>query len=103
MQKLLLVGRATADAEVVKAKKGDSFISFSLAANRYLGKEKGDEVQFYDCLIFGKGRTEIASTQIKKGTLIFLEGRPEAEAYLSKAGEAKARIKVMVDDWQLVK
>jgi single-strand DNA-binding protein len=104
MQKLLLLGRATGDAELVDAKNGKPFITFSLAVNRYLGKEKGEEAQFYDCMIFGKKESmKKGVAQIKKGAMLLLDGRPEAEAYLSKGGEAKAQIKVMVNEWQLLK
>ena len=103
MQKLLLLGRATKDAELIEAKSGKPFVAFSLAVNRYLGKERGEETQFYDCVIFTKSDVEKAATTIKKGDLIALDGRPEAEAYLTKEGEPKATLRVVTDDWQVIK
>ncbi len=103
MQKLILLGRATKDAELIDAKSGKQFAVFSLAVNRYLGKERGEEVQFYDCVVFSKKDVEKAGTLIKKGDLVAVDGRPEAEAYLSKEGEPKARLRVVTDDWQLIK
>src|SRR5689334_2704305 len=102
IQKLILLGRATKDAEAVQEK----FIAFSVAVNRYVGKPKTkdreQEVTFYECLSFGKEVSKRAAL-IKKGDLIVVEGRPEVEAYLSKEGEAKATLKVLVDDWQVLK
>ena len=103
MQKLILLGRATKDAELVDAKSGKQFVAFSLAVNRYLGKERGEETHFYDCVIFPKKDAAEKAEKIKKGDLVAAEGRPEAEAYLSKEGEPRARLKVIVDDWQAIK
>lgn len=103
MQKLFILGRATRDAEIISGKKGKDFAVFTIASNRYMGKEKGEEVTFYDVISFSEKGVKRAESDIKKGDLIFVEGRPEAEAYLSKDGEAKAKIKVVADNWQALK
>ncbi len=103
VQKLYLVGRATKDAEAFDAKSGKKFAVFSLAVNRFLGKEKEPEVNYYDCILFNEKVVAKAIEKIKKGDKLLIEGRPEAEAYLSKDNEPKAKLKVFVDDWQVLK
>ena len=106
-QQLLLVGRATKDGEVFESKKGKKFGAFSVAVNRYTdkdkkGKEKEEHTTFYEIVSFGK-RGEAVSEYIKKGDLMSVMGRPEAQAYLSKDGEAKAKLKVVAEKWQVLK
>lgn len=105
MQKLILMGHATHDAELIAAKKkgGKDFAKFGMAVNRYLGKDKGNEVTFYECLLFGEKSINSAKDKIKKGDLITVDGRPQAEAYLSKDGEAKANLVVLVDNFRVLK
>jgi single-strand DNA-binding protein len=103
MQKLILVGRAVKDAETFDTKKGKKFAVFTLAVNRYLGKEKGQEATFYDCVMFNDKTAEKVTERVKKGDVVLVEGRPDAEAYLSKENEPKAKLKVIVDDWQALK
>ena len=68
MQKLLLAGRATKDAEIIEGKKGN-FAIFSIAVNRVTSKdgEKGKEVSFYDIVCFGEERAKTVETFVKKG------------------------------------
>jgi single stranded DNA-binding protein len=103
MQKLILLGRATKDAEKIASKSGKGFAKFGMAVNRYLGTDKGSEVTFYECLVFGDKHAEKAAESIKKGDLLTLDGRPQAEPYLSKDGEAKAALTVVVNSWSLLK
>ncbi|MBN1916127.1 single-stranded DNA-binding protein [Candidatus Dojkabacteria bacterium] len=112
LQQLLLVGRATKDGKVHNSKKGKKFGTFSLAVNRYIEKadnkkgsskeEKKEETTFYEIVSFGK-KGEAVSERIRKGELIVVTGRPAAEAYLSKDGEAKAQLKVVARDWYVIK
>lgn len=103
MQKLILLGHATRDAENKEAKSGKDYATFGMAVNRYLGKEKGADTTFYECIVFGKKQVEKVAEKIKSGDLVLVTGRPEAEAYLSKEGEAKSKLTVFVDDWQALK
>jgi len=102
---LQVLGRATADAELQTSKKGKNFCRFSVAVNQKDGKEKNKEKTFfYEIVLFGK-RAENAAKLVKKADLIFAYGRPELEAYLTKgkSKEAKISLKILADDWQVLK
>lgn len=102
-QHITILGRATAAPQTFTDKNDKAYSTFSVAVNRYLGKEKGSATTFYDCLLFdSKGAGKLAE-KISKGSLIAVQGRPEAEGYLSKEGEAKAQLKVLVSSWRVLK
>lgn len=102
MQHLLLLGRSTKDAELIEGKSGRNFSVFSLAVNKYLGKERGEETTYYDCICFLSNADKLAET-VKSGDLVFIQGRPTAEAYINKDNEAVGKLKVIIDSWQVVK
>lgn len=101
LQQLLLMGRATKDAEVLDSKEGKKYARFSLAVNEYMSKTKESKSYFYNILIFNK--TSLNAEKIKKGDLVMVDGRPEVDAYLSNEGEIKGNIVVVANKWKLLK
>ncbi|MEI7580060.1 MAG: single-stranded DNA-binding protein [bacterium] len=99
-QQLMLVGRATKDAEALESKEGKKFAKFGLAINEYRGKDLDERTTFYNVLIFNKSQERIES--IKKGNLLYIQGRPDIDAYLSKSGEAKANLVMFADRWKVI-
>ena len=100
MQKLILVGRATKDAEVLTSKDGDKkYAAFSIAVNH----KSGDDwlPTYYECLYFGN--TEKLIERVKKGSTINIIGRPTPNAYINKNEEAVGGIKVFVDDYEALR
>lgn len=102
MQHLIVFGRAVKDSELLESKKGKKFAVFTVAVNRYLGKDKESEVTYYDCLCFLPSAEKLVE-KVKKGDRILVQGRPEAEAYTNKDNEAVGKLKVIVDSWDAVK
>lgn len=105
MQKLLLAGRATKDAELIEGKKGSNFAVFSVAVNRVTTKdgEKDKDVTFYDIVCFGEERAKLVETVVKKGDLVFVEGRPDIEVYMGKDKKPKGQLRVVAEKWQVIK
>jgi single-stranded DNA-binding protein len=96
-------GRAVADAETLKTKKDKIFTKFTVAVNEYLGEDKGEKAYFYDVLIFDK-TAAVAKEKIKKGDNLFIQGRPEVNAYLSKKDKKpKGSISVIANEWRVMK
>lgn len=100
MQQLLVLGRATKDAEVLESKEGKSYARFSLAVNEYVGKEKDEHTTFYNVLIFNK--TSANAQRIAKGSLVMVDGRPDVDAYISNDGDAKANLVVVANRWRVI-
>ena len=101
MQQLLIMGRATKNAEVLESKEGKKYARFSVAVNEYRGKENDERTTFYNVLIFNK--TSIGADKISKGDLVMVDGRPDTDAYISNDGEAKANLIVVADRWKVLK
>lgn len=96
MNKIELMGRATADVELQKSKDGKEYARFTLAVQRKLDKEKTD---FLDCVAFGK-LAEIISSYVKKGNRIIVCG--SIQTSIVEDAKAKTKTKytsIIVDDF----
>jgi single-stranded DNA-binding protein len=102
-QHITILGRATAEPKQFQGKNSKEYATFSVAVNRYLGKERGHVTTYYDCLLFDKHAKEKTIEKIKKGALIAIQGRPEADGYVTKEGEPKAQLKIVVNSWRVLK
>lgn len=101
MQQLLVMGRATKDAEVLESKEGKKYGRFSVAVNEYLGKDREARTTFFNVLVFNK--TSENTNKILKGDLVMVDGRPDVDAYISNEGEARANLIVIADRWKVLK
>ena len=102
IQHFIVVGRATKDSEVFESKKKTKYAKFSIAVNEYSKKDKEENASFYDVVVFANS-AKTPLDNIKKGDKILVQGKPEAEAYLSKDNEPKAKITVVADTWKVLK
>ncbi|MEB3189054.1 MAG: single-stranded DNA-binding protein [Snowella sp.] len=101
MQQLLIMGRATKNAEILESKEGKSYARFSVAVNEFVGSDREQKVTYYNCLVFN--RNSINAIKIQKGDLVMVDGRPDVDAYLSNEGEAKANLIVVADRFKVLK
>ena len=97
MNKIILTGRLTKDAELsFLPSVGISKISFSLAVERNYQKDKNNKkVDFVNCEMLGK-HTENLCQYVTKGKLIAVDGELNIEQY-EKDGEKRSYTKVKVD------
>ena len=69
-QKLIIIGRATADAKLQKSKKGDvEFATLGVAVN-----EGQDQTTFFDVTVFNRQRIAV-SNHVTKGRMVGVDGR----------------------------
>ena len=97
MNKILLSGRLTKDAELgYIAVTGTPKASFSLAVERAYQKDKHNKkVDFINCEMIGK-HTENLSKYLTKGKALMVEGELNIDNY-EKDGERRSFTKVKVD------
>ena len=97
MNKIILTGRTTKDAELSYLPGvGVAKMAFSLAVERNYQKDKNNKkVDFVNCEMLGK-HTENLSQYITKGKSILVEGELNIEQY-EKDGEKRSYTKVKVD------
>lgn len=102
MIKLQIVGNLGRDG-IVKDVNGKSVINFSVAhTERYrdsTGNQK-ERTTWVDCS-YWTDRTGVAP-YLKKGTLVYAEGIPTAEAFTTKDGAAGVALRLRVSNVQLL-
>ncbi len=100
--KVVLVGRLTRDPEF-KMVGSSSLVNFSIANGRtYVSNgEKKEETSFIDCEAWGK-LADIFKNYTKKGKQVLIEGRLKQSTWDTPDGKKASRIKVQVENMQLL-
>lgn len=91
MNKVILIGNLTKDIEL-KTSGETNYCRFSIAVKR-----KKDEVDFINCLAFGK-TAELLNQYCSKGSKISIVGRLEVSQYKGKNNENITSYDVIIED-----
>jgi len=74
------MGNVGSDPEIKTTEKGVKLARFSLASNK---KIKGEKITTWiNVTVFDERKIDFIAAYIKKGTKLFIEGEPQARAYL---------------------
>lgn len=87
MNKVILIGRLTADPEV-RYSQGEQSLCiarYRLAVNRKASKDREQEADFISCIAFGK-QGEFVEKYLFKGMKIAVTGRIQTGSYTDKDG-----------------
>ena len=82
MNKVILIGRLTADPDITTNTEGMTFSRFTLAVDRI----KKDEADFITCKGFGK-TAEFIGKYYKKGMKVAVVGRWQTGSYTKNTGD----------------
>ena len=98
MNKVILLGRMTKDPEVRYSQAAEpvAVVNFSIAVDRAFKKDGEQNVDFINCVCFGKRGENIANF-FKKGNKIAVSGRMQIDSYKDDAGNNKTSTKVVVE------
>ena len=99
MNKVLLIGRLTADPEVRYTQEQKAVATYTLAVDRRFAKNAGDERQTADyirCIAFEK-KGEFAEKYLRKGIKIAVEGRIQTGSYTNREGKKVYTTDVIVE------
>lgn len=96
MNKVILMGRLTADPDVRYTSDGTAIARYNLAVDRRFKKDGEQSVDFISCVVFGKGG-EFAEKYLKKGTKIAVEGRIQTGSYTNREGKKVYTTDVVVE------
>jgi single-strand DNA-binding protein len=102
--KVFLMGNLTRDPELRVTPKGTPVCQFGLAVNRVFRTDSGEnqeETTFVDVEAWGR-QAETISKYVSKGKPLFVEGRLKLDSWESKAGEKRSKIKVGLENLQLI-
>jgi single-strand DNA-binding protein len=101
LNKVMLIGNLTRDAELRYIPSGSAVLEFRLAVNRKYKKPDGTEVDetcFVDVSLWGK-RGEAVSQYLTKGKPLFVEGRLQLDEWDDKeSGQKRSKLKVVAEN-----
>lgn len=102
MNKIILIGRSTKDAELRYTQTGKQVATFTLAVDRDFKNAQGErEADFIPCVVWGK-LAEICEKYVTKGKQIAVAGRIQTRTYDAPDGSKRYITEVIVSDLQLL-
>lgn len=102
LNKTQIIGNLTRDPELKALPSGVQVVSFSIATNRTWKNKEGqkqEEVEFHNCVAFGKS-AEIIAQYMKKGSSMYVEGRNKTRSWDGADGKKMYRTEIIVDNFQ---
>lgn len=96
MNKVLMMGRLTADPDIRYTNDGTAIARYNLAVDRRYKKDGEQSADFISCVVFGKGG-EFAEKYLKKGTKICVEGRIQTGSYTNREGKKVYTTDIVVE------
>ena len=98
MNKVIMMGRMVADAEIKTTPSGVTACSFRIAVDRNYQK-KGEERKsdFFNCIAW-RGTADFIAKWFPKGRLILIEGEMQTRQYTDKNGNPATWYEIQVDN-----
>jgi len=103
LNKVLIIGRLTADPQVRSTPSGQSVSSFSMATNRYWKDQAGnkkEETEFHNIVAWGRN-AEIVRQFLVKGSIAMIEGRLKTRTWQDQQGQNRRTTEIIADNLQL--
>jgi len=103
LNKVLIIGRMTADPELRKTGSGQSVTSFGVATNRVWTDKAGakqEETEFHNVVCWAR-QAEIATQFLKKGSLVMIEGRLQTRSWQDQQGGNRKTTEIICERLQL--
>ncbi|MEK7477265.1 MAG: single-stranded DNA-binding protein [Candidatus Coatesbacteria bacterium] len=102
--KIILIGNLTRDPELRYLPSGKGVCTLRLAASERYKTSAGEpkeETLFIDAVIFGK-QAETASTYLKKGRPVLVEGRLRVRDFEGRDGAKRRAVEIIANRWQFI-
>jgi len=103
LNKVILVGRVTADPQVRTTPGGQSVTTIGVATNRTWTDKAGqkqEQTEFHNVVLWGR-TAEIAGQYLTKGAMVLIEGRLQTRSWTDKNGQQRKTTEVMAERMQL--
>ena len=103
INKVVLVGRLTRDAEQSYTQSGFALLKFGLAVNRRRkqGEQWVEEANFFDVTVWGRQGEAIAS-YMTKGKQVGVEGQLRQERWEAQDGSKRSKVTIEANNIQLL-
>ena len=103
LNKAMILGNVTRDPESRSTTSGQTVTTFGIATNRFYTdaqKQKQQKVEFHNIVAWGR-LGEICAQYLKKGQLVFVEGRIENRSWDAPDGTKKFRTEIIAESMQM--
>ena len=97
LNKVILMGRLTADPELKQTTGGVSVVSFSIACDRNFADKSGNRACDFINIVAWRGTAEFICKYFGKGRMIALEGSIQTRNYEDKQGNKRTAFEVVAD------
>ena len=104
LNKAQLIGRLGQDPETRTTRNGNAFTRFSLATDTHWTDRNGEKqsrAEWHNVLAWGR-LTEICGEYLRKGRLVFVEGRLQTRSWEDEAGQRHSRTEVVIHDLKIL-
>jgi len=104
LNKVLLIGHLGADPESRFTTSGNAVATLNIATNESWRTSEGDikdRTEWHRCVVFGK-LAETAAEYMKKGQLVYIEGRLQTRSWEDKDGVKRYTTEVICDSFTML-
>jgi len=104
INKVILVGRVGKDPEVRHLDNNSVVASFTLATNESYKNKSGEKVtntEWHNIVVW-RSLAEIAGRYVKKGTMLYVEGKIRTRAWNDKDGNKRYTTEIEADNFQML-
>mgnify|MGYP000184421204 CR=1 FL=1 len=105
VNKVIVLGRLGADPEIRYMPSGSAIGNLRLATNDgYKDKQTGEFVEsteWHRVVVFGR-LAEIAGEYLKKGRMVYVEGRLRTNKWTDQAGQERYTTEIVASEMQLI-
>jgi single-strand DNA-binding protein len=102
MNKVVLIGRLTADPDLRVTPNGTSVASFRLAVDRRVKQEGQPDADFIPVVVWGKLAENVVAKYCGKGRQIAVSGRLQTRTWIGKNEEKRYTTEVIAEELQLL-
>lgn len=99
VNKVILVGRVGKDPETRYTPNGNVIANLSLATSE---KRKGEDSTEWHRLVFFDKLAEVVTNYLKKGSLIYVEGKIQTRKWQDKEGQDRYSTEIVANSMQML-
>jgi len=104
VNKVILVGRLGRDPETRYTSSGQAVANFSMATDETYKDRAGERqkrTEWHKIVVWGK-QAEIAQKYLRKGSLIFLEGRIQSREYQDRDNNKRTSFEIVCNNFRML-
>ncbi|HWZ97983.1 MAG TPA: single-stranded DNA-binding protein [Candidatus Dormibacteraeota bacterium] len=104
VNKVILVGRLGRDPETRYTGGGQAVANFSVATDESYKDRNGERqkrTEWHKIVVWGK-QAEIAQQYLKKGSLVFIEGRIQSREWQDKEGQKRTSFEIVANSFRML-